>query len=132
MGVKIQCKICNGFADSDQFKLHHEFKKMVCPTCYSGKNKKEAEKKPEAVLTPLVPPKPAGWDHEDEYLEKMIRYKKQETPPVQFQKIEGSEHIKCKCMKCKFSFKYDPIRKVPRTCPYCNMNIPQTRAFNSF
>lgn len=119
------CKICNNSAQADKFKLHHEYKRMVCPNCFSGKTQyiKDKDKKKEESSKPL------GWDKEDEYLEKITRIKEINAKP-EFKKIPGTNQVKCTCHNCKFSFKYDPFRKSPRTCPYCNGDIPKLRTFN--
>ena len=43
MDIRAQCKECQGFASANKFKLHHGFKRMVCPNCFSGKTKKKEE-----------------------------------------------------------------------------------------
>ena len=121
-----QCKNCNGFSPADQFRLHYKFKMVVCPTCFSGRTeelKKKAEQKVEIV-------KPIGWDNDDEYLEKLSQMKKQELKTVKFSKIPGTNQVKCTCLKCEYSFKYDPFRKMPRSCPYCNYDIPKMDTFH--
>jgi len=110
---------------ADQFKLHYEYRIMVCPPCFSGKNKvvKEAAKVKKEV------PKPPGWDKEDEYLEKIASLRK-EQEQAQFTRIPGTNQVNCKCLKCKYSFKYDPFKKMPSSCPYCNADIPKFKTFN--
>jgi len=97
---------------------------MVCPGCFKGKAVAKDEK-PKKV----EPPRPPGWDADDDYLEKMSRLKKQEQN-VQFKKIPGTDQVQCTCMKCKYQFKYDPFRKRPRVCPYCSEEIPQMKTFS--
>lgn len=139
IGVKARCKNCGNEALADQFKLHHGFKMMVCPGCYSGKTKSvvEAEKetgvagggggrgvgnKPVEASTP----KPAGWDKEDEYLERASRLRKQETQAT-FSKIEGTEFVKYVCQHCQYNFRYSPSKRIPATCPYCDFDIPRVK-----
>ncbi|MDP3733702.1 MAG: hypothetical protein Q8R37_00585 [Nanoarchaeota archaeon] len=122
MEVTILCKVCNRSAPADQFKLHYKWRQVVCPRCQSGKEPVKQEVKVE-------PPKPAGWDQDDEYLEKASRQRKVETQ-AQFSKIAGSNLVKCKCFSCKYDFKYDPVRKTPYSCPYCNADIPKLKTFN--
>ena len=124
--VKATCRVCNGSFPADQFKLHYKFKKMVCPNCFSGRTQREEEKK-KAVEKET--PKPAGWDHEDEYLEKVLK-SKERNEKAKFEKIPGTHQVKCTCKSCNYSFKYDPFRKLPRTCPYCNNDIPKLRTFS--
>ena len=120
--VNIICKACNRSAPANQFKLHYKYKQVVCPRCQSGKEPAKKEVKVE-------PPKPPGWDQEDEYLEKMAHQRKEENQ-AQFSKVAGTNQVVCTCFSCKYEFKYDPFRKSPRTCPYCNTDIPKLRTFN--
>ncbi|MBT4936065.1 hypothetical protein HOL21_00295 [Candidatus Woesearchaeota archaeon] len=128
ISVKVTCRVCKGSHPADDFKLHYEFRQMVCPNCYSGKTQKLKEK--EELAKKEVPQKPAGWDQVDDYLEKAARTKKQDEQKAQFTKIPGTDQVKCKCLSCKFSFKYNPFRKLPRTCPFCNADIPKLRTFS--
>ncbi len=121
------CKVCNNTAPADQFKLSHEHRMMVCPNCISGRTKQLEEKKEQIKKTEL--PKPAGWDAEDDYLEKAARLKKTESGP-KFEKIPGTNQVRCICHNCKYQFKYDPFKKSPRSCPYCDGDIPKLRLFN--
>jgi|SRR3989344_2484861 len=123
-GVKSQCRVCGNFALADQFKLHYQYKQMVCPNCYSGKTAAEQKKKEAA---PQEQAKPAGWDKDDEYLEKASRMKKEETRAL-FTKIPGSELVKCACPHCKYVFKFDTVRSTPKTCPYCDVPVPKFRS----
>ncbi len=127
MSIKAQCKECNGSAPAEHFKLHHEYGKMVCPDCFSGKTKKRQEELKKKKIEEKI--RPVGWDNEDEYLDKMSRMKKEEQK-AQFSKIPGTNNVQCKCLHCKYSFKYDPFRKQPRSCPYCDTDIPKLKTFN--
>ena len=78
--VRIQCRVCKGFAPANQFKLHYKYKQVVCPSCASGRNEQEEKKKAAAAVTEQVQPKkPAGWDKEDEYLERMAKMREKEN-----------------------------------------------------
>ena len=124
--IKAKCRNCNKLSPADQFKLHFEMRTMVCPTCFSGKTQKleeQEQKKKEA------PAKPAGWDSVDDYLEKSAHMKGQEIKG-KFEKIPGTGQVRFTCGECKFGFKYDPFRKRPRNCPYCNEEIPRLKTFN--
>jgi len=125
MTVKAKCKNCNKEAPAEQFKLHYQIKMMVCPDCFRGKTQMQQEKEKALLEKPAKPP---GWDVEDDYLEKHQRMKEKEKP--QFRKIPGTDHIECTCRGCKFAFKYDPFRKKPRTCPFCNEDIPRLNTFS--
>ncbi len=122
-GVKAKCKNCGCEAPVSDFKLHYEIRQMVCSKCHSNYGKKKVEEKKEA------PAKPAGWDAEDEYLSKVSKIRQEENQ-AQFSKIPGSNQVKCKCNNCRYSFKYDPFRKQPRSCPYCDGDIPKVRTLN--
>jgi len=68
--------------------------------------------------------RPAGWDKDDEYLERMAKIRKEESR-AQFTKISGTEYLKCTCTNCKFSFRYHPLRRMPGKCPYCEVDVPR-------
>ena len=125
--VQAQCKVCGSTAPAEQFKLHHDYKQMVCQNCYSGKTKAKAKAEEQAKIE--APPKPAGWDEVDDYLEKMSRLKKKDTSSP-FSKIPGTDQLQCQCSSCKYSFKYNPLRGSPRACPYCNTEVPKVRTYN--
>src|SRR3989344_7322847 len=124
MEVKAECKVCKSTVASDLFRLHHDYKQMVCPSCFTGKTKQkqEAVKKPQVI-------RPPGWDAEDEYLEKMSKIKMEENKS-QFSKVPGTDYVKCLCSSCKYSFRYNPYKKQPTACPYCNSEIPKLKTFN--
>jgi len=127
--LRIQCGACNGFAPASQFKLHYKFKKVVCHSCFSGRTEQEERKKAVAAKTEEAQPKkPAGWDKEDEFLERMARIKENDLK-AKVEKIPGTTLVKFNCQKCNYPFKYDPYRKMPRACPYCNVDIPNLKAF---
>jgi len=119
--VRAQCRVCNQFAPADQFRMHHAHQRMVCPNCYSNANKPQQpaspfkqEKKEEM--------KPAGWDHEDEYLERLAKARKKEAQGT-FSEIPGSSKVKYSCSSCSYSFRYDPAMKSPSSCPYCGKAV---------
>ncbi|MBI2668228.1 hypothetical protein HYX14_00120 [Candidatus Woesearchaeota archaeon] len=127
--VKARCKICGQEAPADSFKLHYQHKAMVCPNCYTGKPSKSAET---AVKNePILPKKPAGWDADDDYLERAHRIRKQETA-ARFEPVPGTSLVKYNCHNCKYQFKYDPAKKQPHGCPYCNAEVPKVSAYNLF
>ena len=119
--VRAKCKKCGKDAPASEFKMHYEYRMMVCPTCFKGQPKPVV---PNAPKEEPVAPKAPGWDKEDEYLEKVTK-KKQEQQTSTFQSIPGSPYVQCKCIHCKYTFKYDGIRKTPSSCPYCNNPVPK-------
>ncbi len=126
-GVKAQCKVCNGYAPADQFKLHFQLKQMVCPGCYTGKTVFKGMKNEVATEEKVEPPKPAGWDKDDDYLDKVSRMRKEQSQSY-FTRISGSDMVKCNCPSCKYVYKYDPFKRMPQACPYCNGPVPRYRA----
>ncbi len=134
-GVKAKCRRCNNEALASEFRMHYDYKMMVCPNCFKGdKNKPAVENKvifPGASTKPkeeLVPKAP-GWDKEDEYLERYQRQRK-EKDLAAFKKIPGTSQVMYTCVGCKYLFKYDPFRKMPQACPYCDAVIPRVNTFN--
>jgi hypothetical protein len=124
-GVKAVCRKCGQEAPVEQFKLHYEFRQMVCFACYSGKTKLQQEKKEQEKAVK----RPVGWDAEDEYLEKASRSRLKEDHRGTFTKIPGTPQVRYTCI-CSYTFKYDPFTKSPKTCPYCNGEIPRLRTFS--
>ena len=120
-GVKARCKNCGKEAPADQFKLHYKLRMMVCPACYTGKTELQKADEKQKAAEPMHPP---GWDKEDEYLEKMARFRREETKS-QFTRVQGADQVKCTCVHCKYTFKYDPYKQMPRVCPYCNTDVPK-------
>jgi len=126
-GIKANCRICNNSAPVDEFKLHHEYRQMVCKNCF--KKGPEEKKKEEQVIKQQESAKPAGWDKEDEYLEKISKMRDKEQK-AQFKRIPGTDQINYTCAKCTFSFKYDPFKKKPSYCPYCDEDVPRLKNFS--
>ena len=118
MFVKVKCKNCGSLANADDFKLDTINARMVCPNCTSKSNKKED------VIE--VPKKPAGWDQEDEYIERAYKFKKNGTP--KFEKIEGSNvYIMYLCEKCQYKFRYNTLKHWPNSCPRCGKDLREIR-----
>ena len=126
-GIKAKCRQCGKEAAADSFKLHYKYRMMVCPDCFSGKTEKQREEKLKAEVQPVHP---AGWDKEDEYLEKASRMKVKEVP--QYKRIPGSDLVQMSCKNCNYTFKYDSSKQSPRTCPYCDCEVPKVNIYNSF
>ena len=124
MDISIECKVCGRSSPADQFRLHYKYKQVVCPLCQKGK-----EPLPKKTIKEEESVKPVDWDGEDEYLEKMVHIRKEENQ-AQFSKVAGTNQIKCICTSCKYEFKYNHSTKMPRSCPYCNADIPKLRTNN--
>ena len=142
-GVKAICKNCGNAAPADQFRLHNSLKLMVCQPCFIGKNQAKSavgtnertvvSNQPVRQQAPVAEKKPdqnrpKGWDAEDAYLEKMVAIRKQQTQ-AQFEKIPGTELVKCVCNGCKYLFRYNPVSRIPRTCPYCDVEVPKVKSY---
>ena len=125
--IKAQCRVCNRFVPAKDFKLSFQYKTMVCPVCYSGKTTTEQHKKEEKKKVVDDVKKPAGWDSVDEYLSKVSRLKQQETSS--FEPIPGSDLMQYNCPNCKYKCKYDPVNRIPASCPYCNAEIRPKKKF---
>lgn len=86
-GIEIKCRRCGKAAKAEDFTVDYVYKMAVCPSCVKERKAKEvkspvAEKndafgKQIDAATPKkeVVQKPAGWDEDDEKLEKMARQK---------------------------------------------------------
>ncbi len=130
MSVKAQCRVCGQLAPAEEFKLHYKFKQAVCARCYSGRTEQEKLKEELKKKEKEEAPKPKGWDEVDEYLSRTVK-QKQEEQQIQFSKVPGTDQIKCFCFNCKYSFKYDPVRKIPVNCPYCNSEVPRLKNYST-
>ena len=99
--IMVNCRQCGGQARAGDFVLDPDFKMMVCPECVrrKGAGQPDQSKQPE-------PPKPPGWDAEDEELERL--WKKRPA-----QRIESGMRLKCSCG-------YEFVFKGRRVCPYCD------------
>lgn len=121
--IKAVCKRCGKSSPANQFVLDTVYRMMVCPSCVrerkdkilAAKMQQEREKEKEQE-----PPRPPGWDAEDEYLDKL--YKQREKIKVEFERIDENR-VKYTCPKCKYKFVYDTVKKYPDICPYCKCSI---------
>lgn len=125
--MRVKCRQCGRYAKTNEFVLDHGYKMMVCPACVKDRRLREdvhrevnAQKQAKKKVMEEVAEKPAGWDHEDEYLQKAHAMKMKNT--VQVEHISGDK-VKYKCPKCAYKFIYDLARKMPNGCPYCGMGI---------
>ena len=121
--ISAKCKRCGKQSPSEQFNLDPVYGLMVCPNCVKERKtavaKKEIEQRKEANKEP---PKPVGWDIEDEYLERAYAKKSASKAQTNVQPLPDGK-VKYTCQKCKYSFVYDPERKHPARCPYCSSDI---------
>jgi len=127
--IPVKCKKCGRFARADEFILDLDYKMMVCQQCVKEKRMKhevhsELAKQKEQTKEDTKEPKPAGWDHEDEYLSR--NYKTKMMDSVKVVRIDA-QRVKYKCPKCGYTFTYDVERSTPGRCPYCGEDIHQIR-----
>jgi DNA-directed RNA polymerase subunit RPC12/RpoP len=125
MDVKVKCRRCGKEVRPEEMVLDYVYRMMVCPSCVKERKTGEQVKK-ELKQQGIIKekPKPAGWDAEDDYLERVQQEREKST--IKVQKVD-SDHVKYQCVKCKYSFLYNVTRKTPAVCPYCSTPIYRFR-----
>ncbi|MFH1505592.1 MAG: hypothetical protein ABIE94_01230 [archaeon] len=123
--IRVPCKRCGKLASANNYVLDPDYKLMVCPQCVKEKKEKERvrtelAKQKEEKGKEKIKDKPAGWDIEDEYLEKL--YKKRDEIKVDIKKIDADK-VRYTCPKCKYVFVYNKATNFPSLCPYCKTRI---------
>lgn len=126
-GVKAKCPKCNQDSDANSFQLDYKAGKMVCQRCFSNRDK------PVKDMTKQKPKveKPVGWDKEDELLEQLARERKSEMQGI-IEKVPGSMQVNLTCPNCRYRFKYSPLEKKPKYCPYCGKDNPKIKVTGVF
>ena len=124
MTIKAKCRKCGKEVPVEEFVLDNAYKMMVCKNCSKERYKRESSFTNKELKREK--PKPAGWDHEDEYLERAYRAK--QSGSIGATKIDD-ERVKYICPKCKFSFAYNTVTKRPPKCPFCNSQIAKIMVF---
>ncbi len=119
-GVKAKCKRCGRQEDAATFVLDSVYKIMVCRDCVKERKEKENMAKEKEEALKIEEQKPAGWDSDDEYIEKKYSIKKADEP--QIQRINSTK-VKYTCQKCGYTFVYDEEREAPKICPYCGKSV---------
>jgi len=115
--VKAVCKKCGKMAPASSFVLSSTLRMMVCPNCAKiGKESIEKQQQKEMEASK----KPAGWDSEDDYLERAFKEKSKDAAYVE--KIDDTK-VRYTCPKCRYKFVYDTIRKYPASCGYCGTKV---------
>jgi hypothetical protein len=125
--IKAVCKRCGKSSPVDSYVLDPYYRMMVCPTCVKERKDKERgaesmaqQNKEKAKQEEVMKSKPAGWDSEDELLERTQKQRK--AVSANFEKI-SDDKVKYTCPKCKYKFIYNTVSKYPSTCPYCGTTI---------
>lgn len=121
MDIKVKCKRCSKEVRPEELVLDYTYKMMVCPACVKERRTSEQVKKELVTEGVLKEPKrPAGWDAEDEYLEKVHTERAKNT--VKVERI-SEDKVKYRCAHCKYEFLINIQTKIPRICPYCNTPV---------
>lgn len=103
---------------SDEFVIDPDYQMAVCPNCVREKNqRKEVWKEVADEKEKEEPPKPPGWDEDDELIERLHRQKQKDKSEGFGFKDVGFGKIKCS--KCGYAFKYSVDMHKPDSCPYC-------------
>ncbi|MFH1395910.1 MAG: hypothetical protein ABIG93_00785 [archaeon] len=126
-GVKAKCPKCNQDVDANGFQLDYKAGKMVCQNCFNNRNKPVKE----ITTKPKGPEKPAGWDKEDELLEQLAKERRSEMQGI-IEKVPGSMQVNLTCPNCRYRFKYNPLEKRPKYCPYCGKDNPNIKVTGIF
>jgi DNA-directed RNA polymerase subunit RPC12/RpoP len=125
--IKVKCRNCGKEYPADSFILDHVYKMMVCPQCVKDRQKrevihKEAKQQAEEAKQEEeeLKKRPAGWDRDDELLERAYAEKQANKLPI----VEISPgKFRYRCQKCRYEFIYNKATKTPSRCPYCNTGI---------
>jgi hypothetical protein len=128
-GVPAVCKKCKRTADATDFVLDVDYKMMVCPSCIKEKRMAKSASETQAMAQTEKQKqeeeqkaRPAGWDKEDEYLEKA--YKQRQKQKLTIEKV-GDGIIMIVCPKCNYKFKYNIDRERPKNCTYCSEPVDE-------
>lgn len=126
IGISAKCKNCGNSAKLEDLKLDPTFGKVVCVRCINERMKKEGVKKlaPEEKKEEEKPKMPAGWDLEDEELERS--YKEKIKSRVKVTRLEG-DRVRYPCPKCSHLFTFNLKTRMPSSCPLCNEKIRSMR-----
>ncbi|MFH1399042.1 MAG: hypothetical protein ABIG95_02940 [Candidatus Woesearchaeota archaeon] len=124
MVIKVKCTVCGQDWDANDFVLDPIYRKVVCSACAKKRRQRVANAKAEKIE--VVPKKPAGWDAEDEYLDRVARVKQQE-PVIDVEKVDSNK-VRYTCPKCRYSFNYNIETHAPSKCPFCSREISKFRS----
>ena len=123
-GVKAKCRNCGREADAGEFALDSFFRMVVCPNCVKERKAKgiaaSIQKRQPETAPAHEASRPAGWDEDDDYLERTSKLKGKST--VRATRIDD-ERVKFKCPKCSYGITYNTVKKIPGRCPYCSLSF---------
>ena len=117
-----KCRKCGKDASTDDMVLDPVFKMVVCKLCVKERKLQEMQKNKPQIEIEAEKKKPAGWDKEDEYLERASRSKQKQV--VQVRRIDA-DTVMYPCVQCKYEFKYSLGRQKPSQCPFCGTGIKE-------
>ena len=121
--VSVLCKKCGNKSPAETFQLDYNEAMMVCFSCFNKRGQKPEIKQ---QVKKEVTQKPAGGDSEDELLSRLVKEKNRSNPGHgKIERVPGEMYVKYTCSGCSYKFKYFPLHKKPRTCPYCNIENPK-------
>ncbi len=123
--IKVKCRNCGKEYPSNTFVLDHVYRMMVCPQCVKDRQRKEIiHKEAKQQAAQETEKKPAGWDHDDELIEKAYAAKQAKSSSESgafVMTIDGK--YKYRCPRCKYEFAYNKATNTPSHCPYCNWQM---------
>lgn len=97
MNTRSFCKSCGRLVFAERLIKDPSTNRKICPQCLLIQKEKQAHKA-------LLEKKPVPVS--------IVRTRKSETPKKRIT-----------CSKCKFTFGFDPERKLPSVCPYCKRSV---------
>jgi len=121
--VRVKCRQCGKQVRPDELVLDHVLKKMVCHYCVADREQREQvhkEVNAQKVVVKAKDGKPAGWDREDEMIEKAWRQKKDGMVTVKWLSEDKCKYV---CPKCCYEFTINTEKNIPAHCPYCGADI---------
>jgi len=123
--IKVKCRNCGKEYPADTFVLDYVYKMMVCPQCVKDRQRKEiVHKEAQQQVLQETAKKPAGWDHEDEMIEKAYAAKLARTGSAPGHLVPTPDgKYKYRCPRCKYEFAYNKATNTPSRCPYCNWEM---------
>lgn len=130
--ARVKCKQCGRLARPSEYVLDPVYRIMVCPMCVKDRRMREQihrevdsqRLKKKKEQEELMKDKPAGWDPDDDAINRAYKAKLSKT--VQVEEI-SKDIVKYPCPKCKYSFRYNTAKRIPSKCPYCGAGVQSIR-----
>ncbi|MFH0978823.1 MAG: hypothetical protein V1837_05980 [Candidatus Woesearchaeota archaeon] len=122
--IRVKCRVCGKQVRTDELVLDPVYRKMVCQNCVNDRKQREqvhAEVKAQSqAAKDTKKDSPAGWDREDEYLQRIHKQKMDDLVRVQWIDKNTVKYI---CQKCAYQFKINVEKNMPSNCPYCSTAV---------